>query len=184
MRLLKLDLFIVVVATVLIIGACVPRLSNRNISMIAVRGQTGLLGQSFRIEFRRDGKAAIECSFYKLNSENKPASDMKMLCDDLYRQYPASFHIDRNNLVGKFSGTIASGEFAGLSKTLNDNAFFSMKDGWEFDGRLDAPPSFVEVEFDGQKKEVGDSGAKENKPFSEIKSSIYALGKDTAWASN
>jgi hypothetical protein len=178
----KLDLSIIVLMTAIVIGGCVPRLSDPNVSMIALRGQTGLLGQSFRIEFRRDGMARIECYFYDLR-EGKPRSDFKLLCDDLYRQFPASFRVNRNQLEGQFSGRITPEKFFELSKTLNDNGYFSMNDGWEFDGRLDAPPDFVEVEFDGTKKEVGDSGGKKNEAFSAIKGSLYELGKATNWES-
>lgn len=178
---MKLNLSIFVLMTAVGLGACVPRFSDPDISMIALRGQTGLLGQSFRIEYRRDGKASIECNFYRLNEDNKPRSDFKLLCDELYRQFPESFRLNGNQLESQFNGAITSEKFTELSKTLSDNGYFSMKDGWEFDGRLDAPPDFVEVEFDGRKKEVGDSGAKENEPFSAIESSIYDLGKATNW---
>lgn len=163
------------------IAACVPRFRDPNISLIALRGQTGLLGQTYRIEFRRDGKASIECFFYDLDEEKKPRSDFKLLCDDLYRQFPESFRLNGNQLRNQLNGTITGENFSELSQTLNSNGFFSMKDGWEFDGRTDAPPDFIEVEFDGTKKEVGDSAAKENEPFSAIKGSIYALGGATKW---
>ena len=149
--------------------------------MIALRGQTGLLGQSFRIEFRRDGTASIECSFYNLNDEKKPRSDFKLLCDDLYRQFPESFRLNGNQLRSHLNGSVTAEKFVELSQTLKANGYFSMKDGWEFDGRMDAPPDFVEVEFDGTKKEVGDSGATKNEPFSAIKRSLYELGKATKW---
>lgn len=178
-RFIRISIFVMMMAAAL--GGCVPRPGDPDISMIALRGQTGLLGQSFRIKFRRDGKASIECNFYYLDEDSKPKYDVKLICDDLYREHPSSFGKNGSKLEGEFTGTIAAEKFAELSKTLSDNGYFSMKDGWEFDGRMDAPPDFVEVEFDGTKKEVGDSGAKKNEPFSAIKDSIYALGKTTKW---
>jgi hypothetical protein len=132
-------------------------------------------------EFRRDGKARVECNFYRLNADKKPEESLDLICDDLYRDFAASFKLDNDRLTGEFTGSISGEKFAELSRTLNDNGYFSMWNGWEFDGRLDAPPDFVEVEFDGKKKEVGDSGAKENKPFSAIEGSIYNQAKATKW---
>ena len=174
-------LSIVVLMIAVGLGGCVPRFSDPDISMIALRGQSGLLGQSFRIEFRRDGKARFECGFYNLNADNKHEKMRDPICDDLYREFAPSFKLDDDRLKGEFTGSISAEKFAELSKTLIDNGYFSMRNGWDFDGRTDSPPDLVEVEFDGTKKEIGDRDAKKDHRFSAIKSSIYALGETTKW---
>lgn len=176
----KVGLILILIAAACV-SSCFTRLSDPEITMIALRGQTGLLGQSFRIEFRRDGAASIECNFYDLGREQKPKMDAKLICDDLYRQFPGSFRLEGGQLRAKFNGKVSPEDLAELSQSLKTNEFFSMKEGWEFDGRLDAPPSFIEVEVGGGKKEVGYSGSEPNEKFFAIKSAIFQQGSETRW---
>lgn len=150
------------------------------VSAIALRVQTGLLGQTYRIEIKSNGDASIECTFYDLNSDGKPGMDAKMICDKLFEQFPQSFRKTGRSLEGRFVGNVSEAAFADLVKLLNQRNYFSMTDGYEFDGRLDAPPSFVDVDYEGGKKSVGDK-AKNNEDLNSIKTAIKEHGQAVEW---
>ncbi len=150
------------------------------INSIALRIQTGLLGQTYQITIKNNGQASLECKFYELNSDGKPRMNAKMLCDQLLEQMPKGFREVKGDLEGKFVGNVSEVVFSDLVKLLNEKNYFSMTDGYEFDGRLDAPPSFVDVEFDGGKKSVGDK-ARNNEELHSIKEAIKEQGQAIEW---
>ncbi len=54
------------------VPGCASAPPTEDISEVILSSHTGLLGVSFTITFRGDGAARCECSFYRLDKNNKP----------------------------------------------------------------------------------------------------------------
>lgn len=155
---------------------------------ISLRKQTGLLGVTFTITFRRDATAGGECVFYNLDRNNKPRSIeyAESFCKDLYLKNPTAFVETKNSyndihLKGSFSGNIFRDNFEQLAELINKNGFISMSDK-NVELAKDAPPDFTKVIYaSGAAKEVSDNLGNGGEKLAEIKRAIYDAAKEIKW---
>lgn len=169
-------------------SAVVP--SSEEISEVSLRTQTGLLGVTYTIAFRRDLSANGECVFYNLDQNNKPAiiEYIDPFCKDLYVNDPTAFVETKNqykdiHLKGSFSGRISKEKFEKISELINKNEFLSMKEN-NVELANDAPPAFTKVIYvSGKTKEVSDNLDNGGEKLAEIKRAIYDAAKETKWES-
>jgi hypothetical protein len=154
-----------------------------DISEIAYREQTGLLGSAYTISFRNDGTANCECSFYSLDENKKPNLEfVENICSGLYRKDSSIFIVEKGSsgdfkLNGSFTGNITKEQFEKLAQNLQSNDFFSIVEKESGDVRTDAPPNFIKVVYAGKTKEVSDA----NNDLSSIETSIIETADKTTW---
>jgi hypothetical protein len=120
--------------------------------------QTGLGGLSYNVRFLRSGEAKLSCSFYDLR-DGLPRTNARSVCDKLWDQDRSRFRPEGNSLKADFSARFEPTEMAAMEKVLDDNGYYSMNEKYEFDGRLDAPPSYIDVETAGKKRSVPSNDA-------------------------
>jgi len=157
--------------------------SATDISEIAFRGQTGLLGSAYTVSFLSDGTANCECSFYRLDENKKPNLEfIENICSDLYQKDSSTFHQVKDSsgdvkLKGIFTGKITKEQFEKLAQNLRSNGFFSIVEIESSDLKLDAPPNFIKAVYAGKTKEISD----ENNNLSSIETVIIGTAKETKW---
>lgn len=162
-------------------GLFAPPVSD--ISEIAFRGQTGMLGSAYTVSFRNDGTTNCECSFYRLEADNKPNLEfVNNICTELYKKDSKLFIEEKDTysdkkLTGVFTGKINKEKFDDLARTLQKTSFFLIPDVSFGGATLDKPPDFVKVVYEGKSKEVSD----ESIDLSEIKNALIETAKETSW---
>lgn len=160
------------------------------IAEVSFRKQTGLLGVTYTIAFRRDLTANGECVFYRLDENKKPTNVeyADPFCKDLYARNPSAFVETKNqyndiHLKGSFSGKISKEKFEKISELVNKNEFLTMKEK-NVETANDAPPDFTKVIYgSGKTKEVFDNLDNGSEKLAEIKRAIYDAAKETKWES-
>jgi hypothetical protein len=184
MRFLCLSLFALLLFT---FAGCASAPPTEEISEVSLKGQTGLLGVAFTIAFRRDGTALCNCSFYRLDKNNKPnIGYTEPFCKELYVNNPAAFVESKNtygdfHLEGNFVGNITDEQFEQLAHLVDKNGFFSMSEKY-VELAMDAPPDFTKVVYSsGKTKEVSDNLDNGGEKLSEIKRAIYNRAKEMKW---
>lgn len=179
-------------ATIFTFAGCsaVTSPPTEEISEISLRKQTGLLGVTFTINFRRDLTASGECVFYNVDENNKPANIeyADPFCKDLYIGNPTAFVETKNqyddiHLKGAFSGKISNEKFGKITGLINKNEFLAMNEK-NVESAKDAPPDFTKVIYvSGKTKEVSDNLDNGGEKLAEIKRAIYDVAKETKWES-
>lgn len=167
-------------------SAAVPTVGE--IAEVSLRKQTGLLGVTYTIAFRRDLTANGECTFYNLDQNNKPANIEydESFCKDLYVSNPAAFVETKNqyndiHLKGSFSGKISKEKFGKISELINKNGFLSLNEK-NVETANDAPPDFTKVIYvSGKTKEVSDNLDNGGEKLAEIKQELYKSAKEMNW---
>lgn len=163
----------------------------KNVEMISeasLRGSTGLLGSSFEVTLRQDGTARLKCSFYKLNTEEKPLyPNAEPLCGGIYSRLAADFvksgtAVYDKRLDGVFTTKFPPERFNELARLVITNDFLSMDESPAFDGRTDSPMDRTAVLYRGKLKEVFGDGAADDNKLSDIKRLIYAIARETEWS--
>lgn len=155
-----------------------------DVSEIAFRGQTGLLGSAYTVSFRNDGTASCECTFYRLDENKKPnLKFVENICSDLYRKDSSTFAEVKDSdsdveLKGIFTGKITKEQFEKLAQNLSNNGFFSIIEKGSSGVTLDAPPNFIKAVYAGKIKEMSDA----DNDLSSIRTAIIETAKETILA--
>lgn len=182
---------LILVLTLFIFAGCsAVNPPTEEIAEVSLRKQTGLLGVTYTIAFRRDLTANGECTFYNLDQNNKPRNIeySEPFCKDLYVGNPTAFVETKNqyndiHLKGSFSGKISKEKFEKISDLVSKNEFLSMKEK-NVETANDAPPDFTKVSYvSGKTKEVSDNLDNGGEKLAEIKRAIYEAVKETKWES-
>jgi hypothetical protein len=189
---MRLFCSILLTAAIFIFAGCSAGIPSptEEISEISLTKQTGLLGVTYTITFRRDSTASGECTFYNLDQNNKPGNleYSEPFCKDLYFKYPAAFLETKNSyndihLKGSFSGNISKEKFEKITELVDKNGFSSMENEY-VELAIDAPPDHTKVIYvSGRTRQVSDNLDNGGEKLAEIKRTIFNAAKETKWES-